>query len=218
MHDRWLAWGGAVLGRAEGQLGWTTYHRAAGNPQAAREAAGQALTHATAPRQPLALLAAHRALGEMTTAAGRHADAASHLAAALVLADACAAPYERALTLLALAALRVAEGHRGEAEATLGEARVLLEPLEARPALARVEALEMHLAAPAAPATLPFGLTAREAEVLRLVAAGLPDAAVAARLFVSRHTVSTHLRAIYGKLGVTSRTAAARRATDHGLA
>ena len=50
-------------------------------------------------------LAAHRTLGELDSVAGRHADAAAHLDQALGLAEACAAPYERALTLLALALL-----------------------------------------------------------------------------------------------------------------
>jgi DNA-binding CsgD family transcriptional regulator len=54
--------------------------------------------------------------------------------------------------------------------------------------------------------------------VLRLVAAGLSDAETADRLYLSLHTVKTHLRSIYGKLGVSSRTAAARFATEHGLA
>jgi DNA-binding CsgD family transcriptional regulator len=60
-------------------------------------------------------------------------------------------------------------------------------------------------------------LTPRETEVLRLVAAGLSDAQVAAQLVISRRTVSTHLTAIYGKLGVTSRSAATRYALDHHL-
>ncbi len=65
---------------------------------------------------------------------------------------------------------------------------------------------------------MPFGLTAREAEVLRLLAEGLTDPQIADRLFVSRHTVNAHTKAIYGKLGVNTRAAAARRAADHGLA
>jgi DNA-binding CsgD family transcriptional regulator len=69
--------------------------------------------------------------------------------------------------------------------------------------------------APGAP--LPGGLSAREAEVLRLVAEGLPDATVAARLNVSPRTVHAHLRAIYGKLGIASRSAATRWAVEHGL-
>ena len=54
--------------------------------------------------------------------------------------------------------------------------------------------------------------------MLRLVAQGLTDAQAADQLYVSVNTVKTHLRSIYNKLDVTSRTAAARFATDHGLA
>jgi DNA-binding NarL/FixJ family response regulator len=176
-----------------------------------------ALVRATEPRQPLALLAAHRTLGELATVAGRRADAATHLAAALALATACAAAHERALTLLALAGLRAAEGQPGTATAMLEEARAILTPLGAAPALGRADALLARLASASAPA-YPAGLTAREVEVLRLVAQGLSDAQAAERLFVSTNTVKTHLRSIYSKLGVPSRTAAARFATDHGLA
>jgi predicted ATPase/class 3 adenylate cyclase/DNA-binding CsgD family transcriptional regulator len=63
----------------------------------------------------------------------------------------------------------------------------------------------------------PAGLTAREVEVLRLIAQGLTDAQVAERLIVSAHTVHAHLRSIYGKLNVTSRTTATRFAVDHHL-
>jgi len=70
--------------------------------------------------------------------------------------------------------------------------------------------------APALPRD-PNALTPREIEVLRLVAAGLSDAQVAAKLVISRRTVSTHLTAIYGKLGVTSRSAATRCALDRKL-
>jgi DNA-binding CsgD family transcriptional regulator len=54
--------------------------------------------------------------------------------------------------------------------------------------------------------------------VLRLVARGLTDAQVADQLSISPHTVHTHLRTIYGKLAVTSRSAATRHAIEHGLA
>jgi DNA-binding NarL/FixJ family response regulator len=60
-------------------------------------------------------------------------------------------------------------------------------------------------------------LTAREVEVLRLVAQGMTDAQVAEQLVVSHRTVTTHLTSIYNKLGVNSRTAAARFAVEHHL-
>ncbi len=73
------------------------------------------------------------------------------------------------------------------------------------------------LPAPVATRALPAGLTAREVEVLRLVATGLSDAQVAMQLVVSPRTVSTHLQSIYNKLGVNSRAAATRFAVEQGL-
>lgn len=74
----------------------------------------------------------------------------------------------------------------------------------------------LHTASP--PETYPAGLTSREVEVLRLVAQGLTNAQVAERLVLSRLTVNSHLRSIYGKLGVTTRSAATRFALEQGLA
>jgi DNA-binding CsgD family transcriptional regulator len=71
--------------------------------------------------------------------------------------------------------------------------------------------------APAGRFSLPGGLTAREVEVLRLVAQGLTDAQVAEQLVISPRTVSTHLTSIDGKLGVSSRSAATRFAVENGL-
>ena len=63
----------------------------------------------------------------------------------------------------------------------------------------------------------PAGLTAREVDVLRLVAQGLPDARIAEQLVLSPRTVNTHLRSIYAKIGVSSRSAATRFAFENGL-
>jgi predicted ATPase/DNA-binding CsgD family transcriptional regulator len=63
----------------------------------------------------------------------------------------------------------------------------------------------------------PAGLTAREVEVLRLVAQGLSDAQVAEQLVISPRTVNWHLTSIYGKLQVSSRSAATRFAVEHRL-
>jgi predicted ATPase/DNA-binding CsgD family transcriptional regulator/transcriptional regulator with XRE-family HTH domain len=70
---------------------------------------------------------------------------------------------------------------------------------------------------PSASPGLPEGLTARELEVLRLLAKGLTDRQIAEQLVVSPLTVHTHLGSIYSKLGVTSRSAATRYALDHHL-
>ena len=67
------------------------------------------------------------------------------------------------------------------------------------------------------PPTYPNDLTAREVEVLHLVAQGLTDAQVAEQLVVSSRTVNTHLTSIYGKIGVSSRSAATRYALEHQL-
>ncbi len=69
----------------------------------------------------------------------------------------------------------------------------------------------------AARLTYPVGLTEREVEVLRLAAQGLSSAQIAKRLFLSRNTVHAHLRSVYSKIGVSSRTAAAHYAVEHGL-
>ncbi len=61
------------------------------------------------------------------------------------------------------------------------------------------------------------GFTPREVEVLGLVAAGMTNAQVAQRLFLSPRTVQRHLNSIYRKLGVSSRSAATRFALEHGL-
>jgi DNA-binding NarL/FixJ family response regulator len=60
-------------------------------------------------------------------------------------------------------------------------------------------------------------LTPREIEVLRLVIGGLTNGKIAEQLGLSTRTVDAHLRSIYGKLGVSSRSAATRYALEHQL-
>lgn len=62
------------------------------------------------------------------------------------------------------------------------------------------------------------GLTLREVEILRLVAAGMTNRQAAERLGLSIRTVDAHLRSIYAKLGIKSRSAATRYAVEHNLA
>ena len=64
---------------------------------------------------------------------------------------------------------------------------------------------------------LPDDLTPREAEVLKLVAAGMSNAEIAAALFVSNATVKTHINHIFAKIGVSDRAQAVRYAYERGL-
>ncbi|WP_308117311.1 response regulator transcription factor [Streptomyces fuscigenes] len=72
-------------------------------------------------------------------------------------------------------------------------------------------------AAPAAPAELPDGLTAREAEVLALVAEGLSNKEIAGRLHIGPATVKTHINNLFAKTGVRDRAQAVRYAYQRGL-
>src|SRR5262249_12028241 len=85
------------------------------------------------------------------------------------------------------------------------DARTLLSPQEAQP--------------PRKPLTRtsPEGLTRCELDVLRLLAQGLRSAQIAEQLVISITTVNSHLRSIYGKLGVKCRAAATRYAIEHHL-
>src|SRR6185312_5441535 len=84
-YEDWLDWSQAVLGRSGGQLLWARYFRKAGKPEEALTFAHRASAEASEPRQPLALLAAQRLLGELDSDAGRFDAAAQHLDASLRL-------------------------------------------------------------------------------------------------------------------------------------
>jgi DNA-binding CsgD family transcriptional regulator/tetratricopeptide (TPR) repeat protein len=214
-NDRWLEWSSSVLGRAENQITWARYCRSAGDMTRASQHAELAVYAASEPEQPLALIDALRMRGELRRAAGELDAAEDDLDRALMLADACAAPFERALTLIARAELRLARSDAAAARADAGVARGIMEPLDAKRAIMRLDAIDIPASGPTAVA--PGGLTPRELEVLRLVAQSLTDAEVAERLFISPRTVSQHLRSIYGKLDVSSRAGATRFAVEHDL-
>jgi DNA-binding NarL/FixJ family response regulator len=124
-----------------------------------------------------------------------------------VLRDACrrwhelGATYDAAGTRVLLAEAYRALGDEASATAEVGQAEATYERLAA------------HRPAPKP----PDGLSRRECEVLALVADGRSNREIGETLFISDRTVARHLTNIFHKIGVTSRTQAARYAIDHGL-
>jgi DNA-binding CsgD family transcriptional regulator len=121
-------------------------------------------------------------------------------------------PYEaaRARVLVGLACRAL--GDEEAAGLELEAARSTFEELGAAPDVTRVDSLTARVG----PADA-HGLTPRELEVLRLVAAGQSNREIAAALVISEHTVARHLQNMFAKLGVPSRTAAGAYAFEHGL-
>ena len=156
------------------------------------------------------LASAAQAAGALELAAGDAAGALPYLRKARQLWARVECPYEvaRVRTLLGRALTALGDGESARAELTA--ALTAFRDLGARPDADEVALLLQ-------PAALPGGLTAREVEVLRLVASGRSNAQIAAELVLSEKTVARHLSNIFGKLDVESRTAAAAYAYEHGL-
>ncbi|MFF8279220.1 LuxR C-terminal-related transcriptional regulator [Streptomyces lateritius] len=125
-------------------------------------------------------------------------------------------PYDAAQVRMLLAAADRAAGDEEAARLELAAARATFERLGAAPDARRAAAL--LAGRPGTRGTLPGGLTSREAEVLRLVAAGRTNKDIARTLVISEHTVARHLNNIFAKLDVTSRAAATAYAYAHDLA
>jgi DNA-binding CsgD family transcriptional regulator len=185
---------------------------ASGDVPAARLAADELRSIAEDFAAPLLRAAAEHAAGAVLLAEGDGRAALDASRRAWVDWQELDAPYEaaRARVLMALACGSVGDDESAKME--FDAARWVFAHLGAAPDLARVDTLSRRTAGAAASA-----LTTRETQVLRLVASGKSNRAIADELFLSDKTVARHLSNIFGKLGLSSRSAATAYAYQHGL-
>jgi DNA-binding CsgD family transcriptional regulator len=185
---------------------------AVGNVQAARAAAGElAEIAADLDAAPLHAVSRHTT-GAVLLGEGDARAALGALRQAWTAWQALEAPYEAARVRVLIGLCCRQLGDEDSAEMELDAARCIFQRLGAGPDLARVEALSRQATRRAA-----SGLTAREVEVLRLVAAGKTNRAIAADLVISEKTVARHLSNIFAKLDLSSRAAATAYAYEHGV-
>ena len=185
---------------------------AAGDTEAARAACRE--LDAIAERQGSEMLDAMAAMarGELALQDGDAQAALIALRAACRAWQELGAPHECARARALLAQACRALGDEDTAALDSDAARHVFTELGARPALAWADGV----AAVASPAG-EHGLTARELEVLRLVAAGKSNREIASALVISERTVARHLQNIFAKLRISSRTAASAFAFEHHL-
>jgi ATP/maltotriose-dependent transcriptional regulator MalT len=202
----------APLDRAKLLPAFVEITLAVGDAEAARTACRELEEIAAGQESAMLNAIAAHARGAVDLAEGDAQEALVALRRAWQVWQELEAPYEaaRARVLVGLACRALGDDVTAEME--LDAARWIFQQLGAAPDLARVDALTTR----AAPRDT-HGLTAREVEVLRLVAAGKTNREVASELVVSEHTVARHVQNIFAKLGVSSRTAATAFAFERDL-
>jgi LuxR family maltose regulon positive regulatory protein len=166
--------------------------------------------------------AASLAAGVIAAGEGEPDAARRHLEDAVDRFCESGAPYELARARIELARALAALGRTEAAVEEAARAIALLSELKAELELSRARSLVTSLTAAGKATGVPrpsnvAGLTTRELEVLRLVADGLNNQAIAERLFVSEHTIHRHVANIFSKLSVSSRAAAVAQAVRRGV-
>ena len=188
---------------------------AAGHVASAGAAADELATLAGELEAPLLVALAARAEGSVLLAEGEVASGLDELQRALAAWQALEAPYEAARVRMLVAQACRRLGDDDTADMELDAAGRVFRDLGAAPALRRLEALRDRRAAAAEPTA--GGLTPRELEVLRVLATGKTNRAIATDLVISEKTVARHVANIFTKLDLTSRSAATAYAYEHDL-
>ena len=160
---------------------------------------------------------ADRYLGLLSTVIARWPEAQEHFEAALAMNERIGARVTLAHTQHDYAAMLLTRGEAGHRERAISLLQSSLESAREIGMRALEEGVAKRLDELSGPST-PDDLTAREAEVLRLIAIGRSNADIATVLSISLSTVATHVRNILAKTGCANRTEAAAYAIRHGLA
>jgi DNA-binding NarL/FixJ family response regulator len=200
------------LGRARLLPALVEIMLAVGDLQGARDAAEELTELAERYHTPALRAVADHALGAVLLAEGDARAAVVALRDAWQAWQELEAPYEAARVRVLVGLSCRALGDEEAAAMELDAARTVFTQLSAAPDLARLEALAHREATGKA-----HRLTERELQVLRLVATGTTNHAIASQLFVAEKTVDRHVSNIFTKLGVASRAAATAYAYQHRL-
>jgi DNA-binding CsgD family transcriptional regulator/tetratricopeptide (TPR) repeat protein len=202
------------LGRAHLLEAGVEIALAAGDAAMGRTASEELAEMAGSSRAPLLRAMSTRAEGAVALADGDAAAAVATLRRAWSQWRDLEAPYEAARVRVLLGQACRALGDEDTASMEFETARHVFLELGAAPDVERVDAMSQPRVAPAGGRG---GLTAREVEVLQLVAAGMTNRAIAERLVISEKTVARHVSNIFTKLDLSSRSAATAYAYEHGL-
>lgn len=185
---------------------------AARDVPAARQAADELTAIASSLAAPMVQAMAARADGAVLLAEGESSRALRAARRAWLVWQDLDAPYDAACTRVIVGLACRQLGDEDAAQMELAAARSVFAELPAPLDLARIDSLSGRT-----PVKSKCGLTAREVEVLRMVATGKTNRVIAAELFLSEKTVARHISNIFTKLDLTSRSAATAYAYENDL-
>ena len=191
---------------------WTEIALASGDVTSARAAADELARIAETCGATFLSALSSQAEAAVLVAEGNARAASAAARRAWLLFQEVEAPWHAARARVVIGCAARATGDHDAAAMELDAARWIFEQLGATPDVAHIDALNCETTT-----TNAGGLTAREVQVLRLVAHGMTNKAIAGELFISEKTVHRHVSNIFLKLDLSTRAAATAYAYQHGI-
>jgi ATP/maltotriose-dependent transcriptional regulator MalT len=191
---------------------WTEIALASGDVTSARSAADELARIAETSGATFLRALSSQAEAAVLVAEGNARAASAAARRAWLLFQEVEAPWHAARARVLIGCAARATGDHDAAAMEFDAARWIFEQLGATPEVAHIDALNCETTT-----TSAGGLTAREVQVLRLVAHGMTNKAIAGELFISEKTVHRHVSNIFLKLDLSTRAAATAYAYQHGI-